>query len=126
MRSAVQNDGFFWTFEITVKMAFANELEFEAHLRCIVESRITSENPGIFALQYKTAGDIVIVRDEGVPTLFFLDVKYFRLSKGRIGFGNRYGEGLQPEILMKRPMYLEKHFRWLSGATSMRAMDTGS
>ena len=98
------------------KMTFTNESAFEDHLRAVIDSRITSENPCIYALRYKTVGDIVIMRDGASPAIFFLEVKYYQSSKGRIGFGTSSGTGIQPEILLKRPAYLESHLRWVMGS----------
>ena len=94
-------------------MTFANERAFEGHLRNIIDSHIRSEIPNVYALENKTVGDIVILRDGTSPALFFLEVKYFQLSKGRLGFGTGSGGGIQPEILKRRPTYLEAHLRWV-------------
>ena len=97
-------------------MIFANESAFEGHLREIIDSRITPENPGVYALEYKTIGDIVIMRDDPSPAIFFLEVKYYKKAKGRLGFGDEHGAGVQPEILRRRPAYLESHLRWVLGS----------
>ncbi len=99
-----------------LKLNFASESDFEDHLRWVVNSRITSENPRVYALRYKTVGDIIIVRDGASPAIFFLEIKYYQSSKGRIGFGTSSGAGIQPEILLKRPAYLESHLRWVIGS----------
>ena len=93
-------------------MTFANERAFEDHLRNIIDSRITSEIPNVYALENKTIGDIVILRDGTSPAMFFLEVKYFQRSKERLGLGTGSGGGIQPEILKRRPAYLEAHLRW--------------
>lgn len=93
-------------------MTFANESAFEEHLRRIIGSRITYENPTVYALRNRTVGDIVIMRDDTPPAVFFLEVKYYQASKGRLGFGTGSGGGIQLEILIRRPAYLETHFRW--------------
>ena len=97
-------------------MIFANELDFENHLREIVDSRITSENPGVYALESKTIGDIVIMRDDPPPAIFFLEVKYYQQANSRLGIGDSSGAGIQPEILKRRPAYLESHLRWVIGS----------
>ena len=97
-------------------MSFDSESAFEDHLREIIDSRITSENPGVYALKYKTIGDIVIVRDDPPPAIFFLEVKYYQKAKGRLGIGASSGAGVQPEILQRRPAYLESHLRWVIGS----------
>lgn len=98
--------------ETIVRMTFDNERAFEDHLRNIIDSHITSEIPNVYALKNKTIGDIVILRDGTSPALFLLEVKYYQLSKGRLGFGTGSGGGIQPEILKRRPAYLETHLRW--------------
>lgn len=97
---------------------FVNERDFEGHLRNIIDSRITSEFPNVYALEHKTIGDIVISRDGPSPALFFLEVKYFQPSNNRIGIGNQSGGGIQPEILERRPAYLETHLRWVFASDS--------
>ena len=97
-------------------MNFTSESKFEKHLRMVIKSRITSENPNVYALRHKTIGDIVIVRDGVSPAMFFLEIKYYQSSKGRIGIGNSSGGGIQPEILKKRPAYLEFNLRWIFGS----------
>ena len=104
--------------QTTTNMTFASESAFEDHLRQIIESHITSENPTVYALQHKAVGDVVIARDGASPAMFFLEVKYFQLSNGRLGFGSGSGGGIQPEILIKRPAYLETHFRWAIASDS--------
>lgn len=97
-------------------MSFDNESAFEDHLRGIIDSRITSKNPGIYALKYKTIGDIVIMRDDPSPAIFFLEVKYYQKAKGRLGIGTSSGKGVQPEILKRHHAYLESHLRWVIGS----------
>lgn len=97
-------------------MAFVNEADYEAHIRGLITSHITDRDPDIFALQYKTVGDIVLCREGNSPAIFFIEIKYFQLEKGRLGFGNGTGAGIQPEMLIKKPAYLESHLRWLLGS----------
>ena len=104
--------------EKTVRMTCPNERAFEDHLREIIASRITSEIPSVYALEHKTVGDIVIIRDGTSPAMFFLEVKYFQLSKGRLGVGTGSGGGIQPEMLKRRPAYLETNLRWVLASDS--------
>ena len=97
-------------------MTFAGESAFENHLREIIESRITAENSSLYALTHKAIGDIVIARDGDSPAVFFLEVKYFQPSNLRLGLGHGSGAGIQPEILRRRPAYLETHYRWILGS----------
>lgn len=98
------------------KGKFDNEADFENHLREIISEGITTKMPIIYALKYKTVGDIVLCRDGANPSLFFLEVKYYQLMKGRLGFGNGSGDGIQPEILAKAPQYLESNLKWVFGS----------
>ena len=93
---------------------FQNESAFEIHLRELIASEVSE--PEFSVLDYKTVADIIICRNGVKPGIFFIEVKYFQLSKGRLGFGNIVGEGIQPEILVKRPAYLESNLRWLLGS----------
>jgi len=95
---------------------FHNESEFEAHIRELLDPSIAA--PQFVILDYKTVADIIICRNEPRPGIFFIEVKYFQLSKGRLGFGNNKGQGIQPEMLVKRPDYLETNVRWLLGSDS--------
>jgi len=92
-------------------MKFENEAGFETHLRELIASEIVDSNHVI--LDYKTVADIIICRNGTKPGIFFIEVKYFQLSKGRLGFGNNKGSGIQPEVLVKKPIYLESNLRWL-------------
>ena len=97
-------------------MIFNRESDFENHLREIINSRIMPKCPNIIVLKYKTVGDIVIMRNGLSPAIFFIEVKYYQRSKGRLGLGDGSGGGIQPEILQKRPAYLESNLRWIIGS----------
>jgi hypothetical protein len=97
-------------------MQFANEAEFEAHVRALIAKVITAEHPEVYALDNKLAVDIVVCRDRPSPAVFFIEVKYYKRSSARLGFGSGAGAGLQPEILAKRPAYFESHLRWVLGS----------
>lgn len=93
------------------KMDFKNEEDFRRWL--VDEVSIFLGNKWI-VLQGKNVSDIVIFNNESDrPSMLFVEVKYHKSSHGRIGFGNSNGEGYQVEILMRRPLYLEKNLRWL-------------
>ena len=94
-------------------MTFACEKDFEEFLRQTIDSRIVSESPSVRVLEGKAIGDIVIARDGASPALFFLEVKYYRESHGRLGIGGPKGHGMQPEILRVLPDYLRSHLRWV-------------
>ena len=58
-------------------------------------------------------GDIIICRDGNHPALFYLEAKLYKESNGRIGVGEADGGGIQPEIIVKAPKYLEQHLLWV-------------
>jgi hypothetical protein len=94
-------------------MTFANEKQFEEYIRELIRKYITSKNKHIFALTNKKAVDIVICKNSPTPHLYFIEIKYYVNSHGRLGFGGGKGVGLQPEILSKRPQYFENNLRWI-------------
>jgi len=49
----------------------------------------------------KTVSDIVIFRNAPAPRMFLIEVKGYKGSNNRIGFGTKGGKGIQPEILKK-------------------------
>lgn len=67
-------------------------------------------------LTNKKAVDIVICKNQPVPTLFFLEIKYHKNKHNRLGFGQGKGGGFQPEILSKRPDFFETNLRWIIGS----------
>lgn len=93
-------------------MNFKSEAEFEAYIRKLIADKITAENSSIYALENKKAVDILICRDEPEPDLFFIEVKYYKNSHGRLGFGGSSGGGFQPEIVSRKPKYFESNLRW--------------
>ncbi len=97
-------------------MSYANEAELERAVRDIITTNICSSEPDLKLLDHKTVGDIILTREGPSPAIFFLEAKYYQLQKGRLGFGNNKGVGIQPEILTKRPAYLETHLRWVIGS----------
>jgi hypothetical protein len=99
-------------------MIYADEKAFEVKLRRLIAETVCKNSPQVAVLDYKTVGDIIIARDGDSPALFFLEAKYYQQKNGRIGFGNGVGEGIQPEILKRRPAYLENHLRWVLGSDS--------
>lgn len=93
-------------------MRFANEGELEGYVRSLIEKHVTRKNPHIYTLKNKKAVDIVVCRDEIVPAVFFIEVKYHRANE-RLGFGSLKGAGFQPEIVIRQPMYFEQCLRWV-------------
>jgi len=90
---------------------FGDEREFEAHIRALVTTHITSANPDIYPLKNKKAVDILICKDSPPPELFFIETKYHQVKHGRLGFGGRKGGGFQPEIVLRKPAYFESNLR---------------
>ena len=94
-------------------MTYQNESEFEAHIRALINERITKATPFIYTLKNKKAVDILICKDSSPPELFFIEVKYHQKNHGRLGFGSRNGGGFQPEIMSTKPAYFESNLRWV-------------
>ena len=93
-----------------------DEASFEYHIRELIDLHIAQQSREIVLLENKTIGDIVICREGNSPAIFFIEVKYYKPYE-RIGIGSRGGKGIQPEILKRRPKYLESNLRWLFGQT---------
>ena len=94
--------------------AINNESSFEYHIRELIDLHIVQQDREIIMLENKTIGDIIICRGGNSPAIFFIEVKYYKPYE-RIGIGGSKGKGIQPEILKKRPKYLESNLRWLFG-----------
>jgi hypothetical protein len=91
---------------------FQNEAELEKYIRNAI-AKISRANLTIRLLENKGLTDIVACRDGNKPTVFFLEVKYYQKSHGRLGFGGKDGGGFQPEVVLKKPRYFERKLRWL-------------
>jgi len=94
-------------------MRFQDETQFENHLRELINQKICSANADVIVMESKNLADIVICRNGLSPAIFFIEVKHLKPSMGRLGFGGVNGSGFQPEILTKRPEYLEKNLIWV-------------
>ena len=92
---------------------FKNEKSLEKRIRELINEHVARESE-ILVLEYKTISDIIICRQGHSPGIFFIEVKHYKQYE-RIGIGNQKGEGIQPEILKKRPEYPESNLRWLIG-----------
>ena len=93
-------------------MTFKNEEEFRSWLIEELENILDRERWLI--LKSKNVTDIIISKqDDESPALLFIEVKYYKKNYRRIGIGTSNGEGFQPEILMKEPIYIEKHMMWV-------------
>jgi len=93
-----------------------SELVVENEIRKLISEKVIplcyDNSVAIEMMEKKTVSDIVIFRNTPVPRMFLIEVKSYKSTNGRIGFGGK-GEGIQPEILIKRPKYLEEHMRWV-------------
>jgi hypothetical protein len=96
-------------------MAKEKEIDFENHIREIINNKIICSKSDFILLDSKNVADIIICRNIIVPKLFFIEVKHCSDRKGRIGFGDASGAGFQPEILRKRPKYFEDNLIWIFG-----------
>ena len=94
------------------KTIINDESSLESNIRELIDSQIAQQCREIIMLENKTIGDIVICREGNSPAIFFIEVKYYK-PYARIGIGGRKGKGIQPEILKRRPKYLESNLRWL-------------
>ena len=90
-------------------MKFGSECEFEAHVRKLLVSEVATPHSGLTILEYRGITDIVICREIPSPAVFFIELKY---AKDMIGVA----EGIQSEILLKRPRYMDNHLMWLIGS----------
>jgi hypothetical protein len=89
------------------------EIDFENHIREIINNKIICSKADFTLLDSKNVADIIICRNINIPKIFFIEVKHYSDKKGRIGFGDNSGYGFQPEILRKRPKYLEDSLIWV-------------
>lgn len=99
-------------------MNINNEAEYESLVRSIIEEHVVGDNKQLILLENKKAVDILLCRNGDSPALFFIEIKFHKETKGRLGFGSANGRGFQPEILSKRPDYFERNMRWIIGDES--------
>lgn len=92
---------------------YKSELEFENYLRDILSNQIVNSNKDLVLFDNKNLADIIVFRNGDDPKIFFIEVKLYKGTSGRIGFRSSEGKGFQPEILTKRPTYLEKNLKWI-------------
>ena len=92
-------------------MWFADEKSFEQHVASLLRSKLSGTN--FVVLDSKKVADVVICSDDTEPVAFFLEFKILTPTKNRLGFGDRIGDGFQPEILAKRPKFFERYLRWV-------------
>ncbi len=97
---------------------FNSEDEFRDWLLNEVRNRISTESLNFQVLESRNVTDILICKEsKPFPILVFIEVKLYKGSSGRIGIGQeqkgKKGEGFQPEILIKRPIYFDRYLRWV-------------
>lgn len=93
---------------------FKSESQFENSIRGIISSELTSNYKNVYALKSKDIFDIIICNDlKG--EIDFIETKFYTKKKGRIGFGNKTGQGFQVEILEKNPKYFRNRLVWIFG-----------
>jgi hypothetical protein len=92
------------------------ELDFENRIRDVINNDIVSQYPSLIVLDIQKTTDIVICRNGEDPQIFFIEVKYYHPSHGRLGFGHANGKGFQPEVLRKRPDFFKSNMRWIIGS----------
>lgn len=92
-----------------------NELDFENFVKNKILIPIT-KNTEFKVLENKKAVDIMIAKNGKNPKLYFIEIKYFKDNKGRLGVGQRKGGGFQPEILASKTDYFESNLKWILGS----------
>lgn len=100
--------------------AFVSEAEFERYIRHLLCTSIATRESGIQVLDSKGLGDIIICRDGRPPAVFFVELKYAsRTPSGELN-PISVSEGIQSEILLGRPHYLDSRFMWLLGSETCK------
>jgi len=91
------------------------ENDFEDRIRSIINTDIIPTNSNLIMLTNQKGNDILVCRNGDNPALFFIEVKYYNSSHGRLGIGHANGLGFQPEILQKKIKYFEENTKWILG-----------
>lgn len=92
-----------------------DEKQFENHIRTDILDEILKNHKDFKLFIFKKAVDILIAKSGQNPKLFFIEIKYHKLSHGRLGFGSSKGSGFQPEVLGVKVDYFESNLRWILG-----------
>jgi len=93
-----------------------SEEQFENRIRNILSGDVFPSNSNFMVFDNKKGSDILICKNGENPDLFFIEVKYYNKSHGRLGFGHQKGAGFQPELMRKRPSFFETNLRWILGS----------
>ena len=91
------------------------ELQFENRIRDIIQSDIIPNN-NLLIMDIQKTTDIIICKNGDNPQIFFIEIKYYNTSHGRLGFGHASGKGFQPEVLRKNPDFFQNNMRWILGS----------
>jgi hypothetical protein len=94
-------------------MARGEEIIIEGRIRTIINQNIIGEKESFTLMDSKNVADIIVCRNTNIPKIFFIEVKHYSDTNGRIGFGDSNGTGFQPEILTKRSQYFEDNLVWI-------------
>lgn len=89
------------------------EQELENKIRFLIKEKVIPKCKEIQLLESKDITDIICCNNSDNPSVFFIELKHYVLSNGRIGFGSKGKVTFQPEILNTRPKYFEKKLRWI-------------
>lgn len=95
-----------------------SEEQFESRVRNILSGDVFSSKSNFMVFDNKKGSDILICKNGEKPDLFFIEVKYYKNSHGRLGFGHQNGAGFQPELMRKRPAFFETNLRWILGSVN--------
>ena len=90
------------------------EIESEKDLEIRIRNKLTSlfSDSDFILLENKDVVDIVILNDK-IQKLFFIELKFFKQSHTRLGIGSENGKGFQIEILKSKFSYFESNLRWI-------------
>jgi len=89
------------------------EKNMENHLRNLIKDKVLSNVKNFYMLDSKDITDIICCKNGDMPLLYFLELKHYSSTNGRIGFGSSGKKTFQVEILKERPSYFEKYLRWI-------------
>lgn len=91
----------------------SHEKEFEIRIRKLLDDNLDKKRFSI--MKNKDVTDIIIL-DNVNASIFFIEVKHYVVTNGRVEIGGKGGSGFQPEILGAKYPFFEKNLRWVLGA----------
>jgi len=92
---------------------FSNEAEMEEHICSLIKNEILPSRKDLVMFENKKVADVIVCKNGKNPKIFFLELKNYKRTHGRLGFGSGIGKGFQPEIVKDNPDYFEKNLRWI-------------